>query len=580
MAQPDSEVARRSRIEQRTVAPGGSSSAARKLLHLLSTARGLRLYLTALIAGAASALAMAPTHLSPVLLATLPLLLALIRSDAFLPARDQLTIEPHPLAHRLPRGFAAGWWFGFGYHLAGLYWIGGAFLVQADSYAWLMPFAVTLMPAGLALFFAAAGLAVASIPARRLDPAIGFILAISAAEAAKGFGFTGFPWNSLGYALAAPMVLMQSAAIFGIYGLTLIAAAIAVLPAVLYMRLSVSGSRRPAMIAAGSAAVPVAMLAAYGSLVLSGPDIEDLPTTQVRIVQPSVPQADKWDPARQQAIFQEHLDLSREAPDGSPDDLMGITHVIWPEAAMPFGPLGTPAALTAIADLLPPGSQLIAGILRLGGNSVSTGSEENPKRQVFNSAAVFDDTGRPIAIYDKVHLVPFGEYLPFPSVLERMGLETVTRQRGGFTAGPLPRPRTSIAGLPSVEMLICYEVVFPQGIGHGEQRPGLLINLTNDGWFGTTSGPYQHLHQARVRAVEFGVPVIRVANNGISAVIDGRGRIRSTLPLDARGTIDTAVPGSLEPTVYSRFREGPFLAMWLALFAAAATARKLVSGLL
>jgi apolipoprotein N-acyltransferase len=176
---------------------------------------------------------------------------------------------------------------------------------------------------------------------------------------------------------------------------------------------------------------------------------------------------------------------------------------------------------------------------------------------------VFADQGNLETLYDKIHLVPFGEYLPLQPTLERLGLEQLTRWRGGFSAGPSPRPLMSIPGLPPVAGLICYEAIFPGAIVQGGQRPGLLVNVTNDGWFGDTTGPWQHFHQARVRAVEEGLPLVRSANNGISAVIDGRGRILAMLGLNARGVIDSGVPAALAPPLYARLGDWTFVALVL-----------------
>jgi apolipoprotein N-acyltransferase len=176
---------------------------------------------------------------------------------------------------------------------------------------------------------------------------------------------------------------------------------------------------------------------------------------------------------------------------------------------------------------------------------------------------VFGEGGSLTAVYDKIHLVPFGEYLPLQSLLEAIGLQQLTRMRGGFDAGKTPRPLLRVPGLPAAAPLICYEAIFPGAIVQGAERPGLLLNVTNDGWFGNTSGPRQHLHQARVRAVEEGLPIIRAANNGISAVIDGHGRIVSQLGLDVRGIIDAALPRALPPPIYARIGDGLFLVLWL-----------------
>jgi apolipoprotein N-acyltransferase len=229
-------------------------------------------------------------------------------------------------------------------------------------------------------------------------------------------------------------------------------------------------------------------------------------------------------------------------------------------------PLDHPEALAAIGELLPQGTQLITGALRL---KHPAAPRIGGAREGFNSLMVFGDQGNLEAVYDKIHLVPFGEYLPFQSVLERLGLEQLTRWRGGFSVGPYPRPLLSIPGLPPVAVLICYEAIFPAAIVEGSDRPGLLVNVTNDGWFGDTTGPRQHFHQTRVRAVEEGLPIVRSANNGVSAVIDGYGRVLTMLRLNARGVIDSPVPGVLPAPLYARLGDWTFVAMVLALAAAA-----------
>jgi apolipoprotein N-acyltransferase len=176
---------------------------------------------------------------------------------------------------------------------------------------------------------------------------------------------------------------------------------------------------------------------------------------------------------------------------------------------------------------------------------------------------VFGDKGNLESVYDKIHLVPFGEYLPLQSTLEWIGLRQLTHWRGGFSAGRTPRPVLDVGGLPPVGGLICYEAIFPAAVVQGAERPGLLINLTNDGWFGDTTGPLQHFHQSRVRAVEEGLPLIRSANNGVSAVVDGHGRILAILPLNARGVVDSAVPEALAPTVYATFGDWTFVVLAL-----------------
>jgi apolipoprotein N-acyltransferase len=534
---------------------GRSLDGVGELARSISGLSGWRRFAAAFAGGSLSVLAMAPFFVWPVLFVTLPVLVWLI--DGSQTPAEAASFWRRPAV----RAAAAGWWFGFGYFLFGLFWIGEAFLVEADKFAWLMPFAVTLMPAGLALF---TGLAAAA--ARIVWPAgaarlVVLAVALSSTEWLRGHVLTGFPWNVLGYALTWPLPMMQSAALIGIYGLTLLAVLIFAAPLVLVADAGPGEERRRALCWSTAVAIPpLLLLYAFGAWQLAGPPAPLLDGVRLRIVQASVDQRDKWKLEKQGAIFEDQLNLSRHDASGGRDDLTGTTHLIWPEAAMPFLPLEHPEALSAIGELLPSGTQLIAGALRL--KQPATDRPDGTRRG-FNSLMVFADQGNLETLYDKIHLVPFGEYLPLQPTLERLGLEQLTRWRGGFSAGPSPRPLMSIPGLPPVAGLICYEAIFPGAIVQGGQRPGLLVNVTNDGWFGDTTGPWQHFHQARVRAVEEGLPLVRSANNGISAVIDGRGRILAMLGLNARGVIDSGVPAALAPPLYARLGDWTFVALVL-----------------
>lgn len=508
----------------------------------------------AVVAGAASVLAMAPFFLWPVLFLTLPILVFAI--DAAVAGAKR-----RPAAHAA----AIGWWFGFGYFLAGLFWIGEAFLVEADKFAALMPFAVMAMPAGLALFWAGAAAAASVVWWPGWRRVVVLAVALATAEWLRGHVLTGFPWNVLGYALTGPDLMMQSAALIGIYGLTLVTVPALALPLVLWCdwRCEASGvghqNQRSAhealwVIGLGSA-LPLAAIVAWGAVRLSGPAPEAVSSVRLRLVQPSIPQREKWQGDLQLRNFERHLDLSQRNASGQIDNAKGIQLIVWPEAAMPFRPLDTPAALTAIGAAVPEGAHLVAGLLRV--EEVPPGVSGRARR-VLNSLAAFDSAGQPTALYDKTHLVPFGEYLPFQATLEAIGLEQLTRIRGGFDVGPTPRPLVRIAGLPPMAPLICYEAIFPGAVVQTQERPAALLNLTNDGWFGNTTGPRQHLHQARVRAVEEGLPVIRSANNGISAVIDARGQTVARLELNVIGVADAALPGALPPPPYARLGDTLF----------------------
>jgi apolipoprotein N-acyltransferase len=492
------------------------------------------------VAGAVSALAMAPTFAWPVLFLTLPVLIWAIDASVNEPEASSRGWRRRALACS-----RTGWFFGFGYFLAGLFWVGEAFLVEAERFAALIPLAVTLLPGGLALFWAAATAAVSLIWERGPARIVVLALALGCAEWLRGHVLTGLPWNVLGYALTWPLPLMQSAAVLGIYGLTLVSVCVFAAPAVVWVG---------AWMAAGA----IAVFAVLGAVRLAQSEPPARQNVRVRLVQPSVPQREKWRPENQERIFRRHLELSVTSPTGVRDSAQGINLIVWPEASMPFLPLATRRALAEIGRMLPPTAHLAAGALRV--QDRPAGGRASGRPRIFNSLMIFGQEGQLAAVYDKVHLVPFGEYLPLQSMLEAIGLEQLTRIRGGFDAGPSPRPLLEVPGLPVMGPLICYEAIFPGAVVQDERRPDTLLNLTNDGWFGNTTGPRQHLHQARVRAVEEGLPLLRAANNGISAVIDAKGRVLDRLELDEAGVIDATLPAALEAPPYAVYGDLLFAA--------------------
>ena len=528
----------------------------------VATARGWRHRALVFAAGAVSTLAFAPFFAWPVLFLTFPF---------FVWLADGAADDPRPM-----RATAlAWWWFGFGYFFTGLLWIGEAFLVEAEIFAWLLPFAVTLLPAGLALFWAAAGGVAAKVwPARQQRAprqAVARVLivavTIGCAEWLRGHIFTGLPWNTPGIALTMPLPLMQAASVLGIYGLTLWAVFICTLPGTLWGNSFATINFGNEKLIATLAGAPLLLAYLIGSWHLSKPLSPQLPNVKIRIVQPSIPQRDKWSAEKQPVIFADHLSLSKQNQSGQIDNLAGISHVVWPEAAMPFGPLDHPEALAAIGQLLPPNVILLTGALRQERN------QQDGSRKAYNSLLALGAEGRLVGLYDKIHLVPFGEYLPFQSALEAIGLQSLTRQRGGFAKGTKPKPLMKVPGLPPIAPLICYEAIFPNEVVQDGQRPGLILIVTNDGWFGNSTGPYQHFHQARIRAVEYGLPVVRAANNGISGVIDPQGRILETIRLNYRGTTDSTIPGKRLDTVYAEWGD---LFFWLNLLIFAGTSRWLM----
>ena len=444
---------------------------------------------------------------------------------------------------------AAGWWWGFGYFLAGLWWLGAAFLVEAETWAWALPLGVIALPAGLALFpalgFAAARLIWTPGAARVLA----FAAALSAAEYLRGTVLTGFPWNVFGMALGGNLVLAQGASVVGLYGLTLIALAIAAAPATL-----ADGARRlnaPVI----TAALALAGLAAFGAARLAMGEAGVVKGVALRIMQPNVAQDATFRPENKDAVLRRYLALSDRATSPAVSGLASVTHLIWPESAFPFILARDAQALGQIGRALPPGTTLITGAVRM----IDAGPGERRPRY-YNSIQVVESGGALAASVDKAHLVPFGEYLPLRGLLNRVGLSQFVHIPGGFEAGA-QRMALNVRGLPPVAPLICYEAIFPGQVmpaGAGT-RPGLLLNVTNDGWFGLTSGPYQHLAQARLRAIEEGLPLVRAANTGISAVVDPYGRVINALPLGVADVLDSPLPQSIDATVFSQIGNYAFL---------------------
>lgn len=511
--------------------------------------------IVALAAGAVSVLAFAPFQLWYVLFFTLTIFVWLI---------DGACARGGDWRGRALAAAKSGWFFGFGFFLAGLHWVGNSFLVEGEVFAWLMPLAIAGLPAGLAIFYAAGAALAAAVWRPGLSRLFALTLALSLAELARGSMLTGLPWNTLGYALTANDAMMQWASLFGVYALTFLAVALFVVPAAIVEQ-GGKGSRVP-WIARAYALVMVSVLAggwSWGAARLENAHTVPPTGVRLRIVQPNIPQSEKWKPENTAAIFQEYLRLSRTGPSGAPSNLDNVTHLVWPESALPFLLADTTEALAAIAELLPDGTMLLTGQARAQDELRPDGSLK--RRHVFNSLFVMNDRARILAIYDKLHLVPFGEYLPFQDALESIGLEQLTRVRGGFTPGS-KRRFLAPEGTPPLVPLICYEVIFPHQIRPRDASPQWLLNVTNDAWFGVSAGPYQHFHQARVRAVEQGLPLVRAANTGISAVIDSYGKILASLPLGSRDVFDAALPGPIETTIfasYGRAVEILFSVIWM-----------------
>jgi apolipoprotein N-acyltransferase len=485
----------------------------------VANARGWRRFGLGVAFGISAALAMPPTFALPLLFVAFPGLVWL--TDG---ARDG------------KGAFLGGWYFGIGFFAAGLYWISHALLVDPERYGWLVPFAVAGLGVGLGIF---TGLATLLVWATRVG-GVGRVLMLAAAwtalEWVRGWLLTGFPWNPIGHAWAFDAGPIQLAALAGVYGLTLMTVAVAAMPAVL--------RARPVIVALGVAAL--AWLGGQVRLTVEGP----APETDVHlaVVQPNIPQTLKWDERLAGQHVAKLLSLSRARPkplrtnteedDTRPEPPRRVTHVVWPESAIPSA-IDFNARHTVLGEIVPPGGALATGATRIEGRGLDL--------KAWNSFAVMDETGRIVASYDKHHLVPFGEYMPLRGFLpfDKLAVGAVD-----FSAGPGPRT-ISIPGAPPVSPPICYEAIFPAEVVDRSNRPQWLLNVTNDAWFGTSSGPHQHFASARLRAVEEGLPLVRAANTGISGVIDPYGRVLTRIPLDEAGVVDAALPAALPKTPFA-----------------------------
>jgi apolipoprotein N-acyltransferase len=495
----------------------------------LQRVRGIRRLATAAGLGAIGALGFEPFSVFPLLL---------LSYAGFVLLLDGAAASPR----RLRQGFGIGWAYGLGLFLVGLHWVGYAFLVDAEAHAWELPFVAVLMPGGLGLFFAT-GAWVCMLRWRPGVPRIFlFALVFAVIEWLRGHLLTGFPWNLPAYGWGASLGVLQSASVFGAYGLSLLTLLFGASLAALPRMKDIQARWLPAAITAFFIA-----LWGNGELRLFTATDEVVAGVHLRIVQPDTPQTEKYVDRYLLRNWQRLIDLSA-APAAIPP-----THIIWPEAAPPFQPLARfPEALADIARLTGDTRVLLTGEVRVDG--------DGPRARYYNSFAMFGPHGKLLATSDKFHLVPFGEYLPFEATLRSIGLTEIAANTG-FSSGPGPQT-FSVPGAPLVGPLICYEVIFPQAVT-GDPRPLWLVNMTDDSWFGPNAGPMQHFLIARVRAIEEGLPIVRAANSGISAVIDPYGRVPARLDLGLRGSIDHDLPAALAPTPFARFGDFILLALYL-----------------
>jgi apolipoprotein N-acyltransferase len=467
---------------------------------------GWRRAVLAMVVGALSTLALPPVHAIPILWICFPILIWLIDG-----------------APRHRGAFAAGWWWGFGHFSAGVYWIACALLIDPLKFGWMIPFAVFGLGGVLAIFPGLAAYvarrAVPSGPARVLVFAMGWTFL----EWVRSWLLTGFTWNLIGSVWMPVLPVVQSVAVVGTYGLGLLTVIVAAMPATLVSR------RRCDAVATGVALAVLLGTGLWGMWRLPAEPTPTVPGIHLRLVQGNVAQTAKWQPELRIQHLREYLRLT-----GAPG-IEGMSAAIWPETAVTFLLEQDPVARRMVASAAPAGGLLITGVPRATPPSVRP-------FQIWNSIQAISADGVVAATYDKVHLVPFGEYVPLRGVLP---LAKITAGGTDFTSGDGLKT-LDLPGLPPVGPTICYEDIFPgKVVAPAGPRPSWLLNVTNDGWFGLSAGPYQHFAAARLRAVEEGLPLVRVANTGITGVVDPYGRVTASLPLGVQGVLDVALPQPL-----------------------------------
>jgi apolipoprotein N-acyltransferase len=506
-----------------------------RVIEFIGEARGSRRAGLALMSGMIAALSMPPFDFWPLLFVTFPVVLLMLEG-----IEKKLRLQ----------SFFLGWCFGFGYFIVTLHWIGFAFLVDADDYLWMMPFAVGGLAAAMAVYWGLASLCVSLSGRRRLPAALVFAASLALFEWLRGTLFTGFPWAAPGLASDGMGAVAQTASLWGAPALTLLIVLWAVTWPFVFNGPYLHRFTAVLIIAT----LPLCWL--WGSYRLQHSAVANVDGIRIRMIQPNISQDSKWRDENARAIFDQLLEMSaRTAPDGK-----SPTHIIWPETAVSFLIDESAVAKVELAQLLGGNTTLVTGALRRDINTTGDGAEN----KVYNSVLTFDGSGTVVARYDKWRLVPGGEFLPFEWLLEPLGFRKVVTVPGSFAAGPGP-VSLAIPGAPDAGLGVCYEAIFPDRFVDPKKRPGWLINVTNDGWFGNSTGPYQHLAQARLRSIEQGLPMVRAANTGISAVIDPYGRIVSSLPLSESGILDTDLPQSLLPTFFADYGELIFFSTLLLL---------------
>ncbi len=481
--------------------------------------------LTLLGLGALSSFAMPPYYILPFLVLGLSILFYCINKS------DKWT-----------KNALYGFSFGFGFGAVGMAWLGNALTIDSGTFAWAIPFVWLGMGLLFGIFYALPAVFSTFYPAgmRKLFAFAGWFVLF---EWVRSWILTGFPWNLVSAGLSVSLPMVQSAAIWGVYGLSLVTVLTFCTPAF--------WPKKKPIIIAGLCLV---ILYLGGLWRLYDASSDQVWGVKLRLVQPNIPQSLKWDATKAEEHYSKLIRLSRENNND-------ITHVIWPESAIPYYIDHDEAERLRLMSAVRQGGTLISGGLR---------GENLSQRQIANSIFIIDDLADIKGYYDKFHLVPFGEFMPLRSLIP---LDKIVPIPSDFVRGQGLRT-IHIPKAPPASLLVCYEIIFSGQVAKKDKRPSWLINVSNNAWYGLTAGPYQYFEMLRMRAIEEGLPVAHASNNGVSGVIDAYGQIVSSLDLGEEGIIDTYLPKAIPATPYAKTGAWPILLFAVILVVFSAKKRK------
>lgn len=506
---------------------------------------GWRRFLMLVTAGAIGALSVPPFYFLPVLFFTMPIWVWCLDGAERLPGWRKI-VSP---------AFTIGFAFGLGYFLVAFHWLGAAFLVEGGIMVGLMPFAILALAGLIALFWGIASALAHLLWTGGAMRIVTLAVFLAAAEWARGHFFSGFPFDLLGYALAFNDPISQSASVVGVYGLTLLVALLSFTPALIWPADQCNLARRLAPLVL--ALIVMGGQFAWGQYRLETTKITPRTDMKMRLVQPMILDHADWAAAKPAAIITKLINLSEMHTGPNDPGLSDITQIVWPESSLPFYFSQYPEALSRIGKMLPAKTILLTGAAQ---QQYDPDIAPGAPLPAYNALLAIDHAGEIIASYDKIHLVPFGEYLPFPGFFAMLGLRQFVPGANGWQPGTRPR-LMAVPGTPAFLALICYEAAFSGDLGRGVKDAQFILNITNDAWFDGSIGPAQHADMARLRAVEQGLPMVRVGNSGVTMLVDPLGRVTARLAPETTNVLDVIPAHRLAGTLFTRLGYWPF---WIA----------------